>query len=86
MVIRRDYIKDKVDAALSVLIELMQLLGEYRDNMVVIGGWVPEFVIPKKNEPYVGSLDVDLALDHREITEEGYKTIQELLFKQGKDF
>lgn len=83
MVTRRDYIGDKVDAALSVLIELMQLLGEYRDNIVLIGGWVPEFIIPEKNAPFVGSFDVDLALDHRKITEEGYKTIQELLFERG---
>jgi hypothetical protein len=83
MVTRRDYIRDKVDAALSVLIELMQLLGEYRDNIVLIGGWVPEFIISEKEEPFVGSLDVDLALDQRKISEEGYKTIQELLFERG---
>jgi hypothetical protein len=60
MITRRDYIGVKVDASLSVLIELMQLLGEYRDNIVLIGGWVPEFLISKKDEPFIGSLDVDL--------------------------
>lgn len=83
MVTRRDYISIKVDAALSVVIELMQLLGEYRDNIVLIGGWVPKFIIPEKKAPFIGSLDVDLALDHRKISEKGYKTIQELLLERG---
>jgi len=42
MVTRRDYTDEAVKAAKSVLIELTHLLGEYRDNIVLIGGWVPE--------------------------------------------
>jgi hypothetical protein len=37
----RDYSGDLVDAARSVLLELVRLLGEYRDDIVVVGGWVP---------------------------------------------
>ncbi len=44
MVSRRDYAQDAVEAARSVLIELIHLLGEYRDSIVVIGGWVPQFL------------------------------------------
>jgi len=83
MVSRKDYTAKMVKAAQSVLIELMHLLGEYRDHIVIIGGWVPEFLIPKRSVSYVGSLDVDLALDHRKISSEGYKSIQELLFSRG---
>lgn len=40
MVTRRDYTADAVEAAKSVLIELTHLLGECRDNIVLVGGWV----------------------------------------------
>ena len=35
----RDYSADLVEAAHSVLLELVHLLGEYRDDLVVVGGW-----------------------------------------------
>lgn len=38
----RDYSADQVEAARSVLLELVHLLGEYRDDIVVVGGWVDE--------------------------------------------
>ena len=83
MVTRRDYTAEAVEAAKSVLIELTHLLGEYRDNIVLIGGWVPELLIPQKPRPHVGSMDIDLALNHLKIQEEGYKLIEELLTSRG---
>ena len=69
MVTRQDYESDAVQAARAVAIELTHLLSEYRENIVLIGGWVPELLCPQAEEAYVGSLDVDLALDHRRLTE-----------------
>ena len=83
MVTRRDYTAEAVEAAKSVLIELTHLLGEYRDNIVLIGGWVPELLIPQKPRPHVGSIDIDLALNHLKIREEGYKLIEDLLTSRG---
>lgn len=83
MVTRRDYTAEAVKAAKSVLIELTHLLGEYRDNIVLIGGWVPELLIPQEPRPHVGSMDIDLALNHLKIKEEGYKLIEELLTSRG---
>jgi len=83
MVTRRDYTAEAVEAAKSVLIELTHLLGEYRDNIVLIGGWVPELLIPQKSRPHVGSIDIDLALNHLKIQEEGYKRIEALLTSRG---
>lgn len=82
MVTRRDYTADAVQAAKSVLIELMHLLGEYRDDIVVIGGWVPELLLPQEPYPHVGSMDIDLALNHLKI-QDGYKMIEELLISRG---
>jgi hypothetical protein len=83
MVTRRDYTAEVVEAAKSVLIELTHLLGEYRDSIVLIGGWVPELLIPQEPRPHVGSMDIDLALNHVNIREEGYKLIEELLTSRG---
>jgi hypothetical protein len=41
MVTKRDYDAQLVEAAHSVMLELVHLLGEYRDAVVVVGGWVP---------------------------------------------
>lgn len=85
MVSRRDYNAEMVAAARSVLIEVSNLLGAYRDQLVVVGGWVPELLLPGG---HIGSTDVDLALDHRHLDEGSYRTIRELLlgrgYRQGK--
>lgn len=83
MVTRRDYTAEGVEAAPSVLIELVHLLGEYKDDIVLIGGWIPEVLLPHYSGPHVGSMDVDIALNHQKIQEEGYKRIQDLLLGGG---
>jgi hypothetical protein len=83
MVTRRDYTAEAVEAAHGVMIELLHILGEYRDDIAVIGGWVPSLLIPDANESFVGSMDVDIALDHRKIHSDGYKTILKLLLENG---
>jgi hypothetical protein len=88
MVTKTDYNQIAVDAAYSVLIEIIRILGEYRDNIVLIGGWVPQIVFQNKSELHTGSIDIDLALDHKHISNEGYKGIYDLLvgrgYQQGK--
>ena len=84
MVINKEnYPLEEVEAAKSVLIELVHLLGDYKNAIVLVGGWVPIFLIPDPEQPHIGSTDVDLALDHREIDEPGYKSILELLEERG---
>jgi len=83
MVTRRDYTAEAVAAARSVLIELVHLLGEYREHTVLIGGWIPELLFPGSTTPHVGSMDIDLALDHRRIEDADYKMIRELLLERG---
>lgn len=80
---RVDYGAEAVEAARSVLLEVVRLLGEYRDHIVLVGGWVPEFIIPAPPGSHCGSMDVDLALDHRVLAEAGYKTIADILLSHG---
>jgi len=81
VVTKTDYNQIAVSAAYSVLIEVVRILGEYRDNIVLIGGWVPQFLFQNESEMHTGSIDVDLALDHRRITDEAYKSIHNLLLE-----
>jgi len=77
---KSEYGAREVEAAKSVLVELMQILGEYREQMVLIGGWVPYFLF---GNAHVGSTDVDLALDREEISDDVYETIRGHLEKHG---
>lgn len=83
MVTKRDYEEQEVEAARSVMLELVNLLGEYRDDIVVVGGWVPALLIPQDRVRHIGSIDVDLALNHKTLQDPGYKTICRLLTERG---
>jgi len=83
MVLKRDYTLDAVNAARSVLLEVAHLLGEYSEDIVIVGGWVPDLILPVEGVEHIGSIDVDVALNHRTLTEIGYKSIAELLLSRG---
>ncbi len=80
---RVNYSAEIVAAARAVLLELTRLLGEYRDDIVVVGGWVPVLLLPDSLAPHVGSVDVDLALNHRSLQESHYLTLRKLLLQRG---
>jgi hypothetical protein len=77
-----DYPPDAVEAAKSVLVELVHILGEYRDDMVIVGGWVPPLLMPD-SRGHVGSTDVDVALNHLAANDEAYARISTLLRGHG---
>ena len=81
---KNEYPADETRAAISVLAELLTYLGAYRDNIVVIGGWVPFFLTQgaETDEPHIGSLDVDLALNVVRITDAACARIEEILDKR----
>jgi hypothetical protein len=79
---RTDYPPDAVEAAKSVLVELVHILGEYRDDMVIVGGWVPPLLMPD-SRGHVGSTDVDIALNHLAENDEAYARISASLVASG---
>jgi len=83
MVKKSDYNQPEVQACFSVIVEVITILGEYRDNIVLIGGNVPPLLIPSAKDKHPGSLDVDLALDFKNITSPAYKTIVKTLRSRG---
>jgi hypothetical protein len=89
---RGDYSDRQVEAARRVLVDLGQVLAAFADCMVVVGGWTPDLLLPQADEPHVGSIDVDLALDAAKLNEGRYAELLKLLldtrrYRQGlKDF
>lgn len=85
MAIKSEYGTREVEAAKRILIEVMQILGEYREQIVLVGGWVPFFLF---GSGHVGSMDIDIALNRESITDDVYRTIRENLeargYRQGK--
>ena len=83
MTTRRDYNAEALRATRTVLIELMQVLGEFRDHVVVVGGSVPGLLLHDPVEPHIGTLDIDLAFDFRNIPEASYQTLLKALTRRG---
>ena len=80
---RTEYSERATEAARRVMLELIRVLGEYKDDLVLVGGWVPELLFSKAIPRHVGSIDVDLALNHLTIDDARYRTILEHLSKHG---
>lgn len=64
-----DYSERQITAAHRVLVDLGQVLASFRECVVVVGGWVPDLLLPGSTEPHVKSIDVDLALDTAKLTD-----------------
>lgn len=82
MVSRSNYSEIDRRAVRSVVLELHQILAGFAEHMVIIGGLVPGLLIENR-EQHVGTLDVDVAFDHRHLTEQSYSSIRERLLSAG---
>lgn len=78
-----DYADRGTKAAFSVLIELGQILGEYRDKFVVVGGVVPGLILSDGTPPHLGTLDIDITLDPAALGEGEYADLVQLLAGRG---
>ena len=83
MVKQSDYKEPEVRACLSVLLEIMTILGEFRENIIIVGGNVPPLLISSAKEKHPGTIDIDLALDFQYIKSDTYQTIVETLVARG---
>lgn len=77
-----DYSEGQKTAAYMILGEIVNLLGEFSDNLRIVGGWVPTLLYP--DSEHIGSIDVDVLLNQLQIKKaESYKTIKRLLEQNG---
>lgn len=88
----QDYSPRQIAAARRVLVDVGQVLASFVDCLVVVGGWTPDLLLEDADEPHIGSIDVDLALDAAKLTEGRYAELLKLLLdtkryrKGAKDF
>lgn len=71
----------------AVLLEIMTVLGSYREHIYLVGGWAPYYLLklfqkPKDSFKHVGSIDIDLAIDFSKIEESQYQTVVNLLLQR----
>ena len=79
---RSNYDRESVEASRAVLIEALTVLGRYIDDLVIVGGWVPELRFP--GQGHIGSIDADLAIrPGRRTIADAYTTIRNLLVEAG---
>lgn len=79
----KDYQERDVQAVYSVLIELGQVLGAYKQKFVVVGGAVPWLLLPDARPQHIGTLDIDIALDPEALADGQYAGLVEVLEKHG---
>lgn len=79
-----DYSSWQVDAARRVLVDVGQVLASFRDAIVVVGGWVPDLLLPDAEPDHVGSIAVDLALDAAKLGAGRYAALLQLLLDTGR--
>lgn len=78
-----DYDDRGVRAMHAVLIELGQILGPYRDAIVVVGGAVPYLMLREATPTHIGTLDIDLDLDPSRMAEGAYAELIATLERAG---
>ncbi len=82
-----DYPAEITELSKSVLLELMSLLKGYKNQMVLVGGWVPYFLLQKYQKDndftHIGSADIDFVLDPELVKSSAYDSIVEIIEKNG---
>ena len=76
-----DYTEGQKEAAHRILVELVGLFSEYKDEIRIVGGWVPDLLFP--DEGHIGSIDVDVLINHLKLREAGYQTMERILLQHG---
>lgn len=78
-----EYTSRATEAVKSVLIEIGQILGSFQGKFAVIGGAVPWLLLDQADMPHVGTLDIDLGLDHEALGDGEYATLVGALQEKG---
>ena len=78
-----DYGDREVQAVTSVLLEIGQVLGAYKERFVIVGGAVPWLLFPNARPAHVGTLDIDLNLDPDALSDGEYANLVESLERAG---
>jgi hypothetical protein len=78
-----EYPEREVLACRMATVEVFTILGEYRDRIALVGGWIPPLLAPESAKLHTGSLDIDLAVDTNRVGGDAYQTIRDALTRHG---
>lgn len=76
-----DYSEGQKEAAHRILVELVNIFQEYEEDIRIVGGWVPDLMFP--GEGHIGSVDVDVLINHLALHDEGYQNMARILQGSG---
>ena len=76
-----DYSEGQKKAAHRVLVELVNIFKDYEEEIRIVGGWVPDLMF--QGEGHVGSVDVDVLINHLKLEDEGYQNMSRILKANG---
>ena len=83
-----DYTPEQVQRARRTLLHVADTLGDFLDEIVLVGGLAPMFLVnhdalPEGLEPHIGSIDVDLGLSFAVVDQQRYEDLAERLRSAG---
>lgn len=83
-----DYTPEQTELIRAATLTAATILGDYMDDLVVVGGLVPSLLIPPTEipagtDPHVGTMDLDLGLDLAILDDHRYEGIAERLRNSG---
>lgn len=83
-----DYSPETYERVRQALLHVATVLGEWMEQVTLIGGIVPSLLVPpgmlpEGADPHPGTAGIDLGLQLSVLTDEGYATISELLRQAG---
>lgn len=83
-----DYTPEQLAWSRRTLLHVACVLGDFLEDVVLVGGLVPLLLVDQtlaaeRDDPHVGSIDVDLALSFSVVDEERYDTLAERLEQHG---
>ncbi len=83
-----DYTTDQTDLVRTVTLSVATVLGDYLEDLVVVGGLVPTLLVPQDTLPeeitaHVGTMDLDLGLDLGILNQQRYAEVSTLLRQSG---
>ncbi|MGD9214410.1 MAG: nucleotidyl transferase AbiEii/AbiGii toxin family protein [Desulfobacteraceae bacterium] len=83
-----DYTKENVELVRQTCLYVSTKLGDLLDDLVVVGGLVPSFLIPDESLPagedvHIGTMDLDLGLSLAILDREQYEDLTQRLHRSG---
>jgi len=83
-----DYHPDQLDRVHSVCLYISTIIGDYMDDLVIVGGLVPNLIIPQAPPPagteaHVGTQDLDIGFSLGVLNSDRYQEIAERLRGAG---